>query len=233
MWKQTYTTFEGLHNKRRKNTLPAMCWRGERMRRARRAACLLAVALVSVAFLISAAYTTAEWETAVIYPLPSQWAAAVTGSPQPTTKPSATPTPKPAPEVYKPDETEVEMLARMLWGEARGVPSDMEKAACVWCVLNRIDDESGLWPDTVAEVLTQRNQFAGYSPDHPTTEELKAIAADVLIRWEREKRTGGDVGRVLPVEYTYFTGDGKNNHFRTEYRGGAVWDWSLTNPYEN
>ena len=41
---------------------------------------------------------------------------------------------------YIPDAAEVEALAKMLYGEARGVVSDTEKAACVWCVLNRVDD---------------------------------------------------------------------------------------------
>lgn len=104
-------------------------------------------------------------------------------------------------------------------------------AAVVWCVLNRVDAEG--WPDTVAEVVTQPHQFAGYSPDYPATEEFKAIAADVLIRWEREKREGGEVGRVLPAEYVFFTGDGEVNHFRTEYEGGMFWDWSLKNPYSS
>ena len=142
---------------------------------------------------------------------------------------AATPTPTPAP--YIPDEAEVEMLARLIWGEARGIPSDMHKAAVVWCALNRVDAEG--WPDTVAEVVTQPHQFAGYSPDYPATEEFKAIAADVLIRWEREKREGGEVGRVLPAEYVFFTGDGEVNHFRTEYEGGMFWDWSLKNPYSS
>lgn len=132
---------------------------------------------------------------------------------------------------YIPDEAEVEMLARVLWGEARGVPSDMEKAAVVWCVLNRVDADE--WPDTVAEVVTQPYQFVGYSLAYPATDELKAIAADVLTRWEREKAAGGDVGRVLPAEYTFFTGDGEHNHFRNAYEGGDFWDWTLTNPYED
>lgn len=132
---------------------------------------------------------------------------------------------------YVPDEAEVEMLARVLWGEARGVPSDMEKAAVVWCVLNRVD--AARWPDTVAGVVTEPSQFAGYSPDYPATEELKAIAADVLTRWERERREGGDVGRVLPAEYFFFTGDGERNYFRTEFTGGVFWDWTLPNPYSS
>lgn len=135
------------------------------------------------------------------------------------------------PAAYVPDEAEVEMLARVLWGEACGVPSDMEKAAVVWCVLNRVDAAG--WPDTVAEVVTQPFQFAGYSPDYPATEELKRIAADVLTRWERERREGGDVGRVLPAEYYFFTGDGERNYFRTEFTGGTFWDWTLTNPYSS
>ena len=123
------------------------------------------------------------------------------------------------------------MLARVLWGEARGVPSDMEKAAVVWCVLNRVD--AARWPDTVAGVVTEPSQFAGYSPDYPATKELKAIAADVLTRWEREQREGGDVGRVLPAEYFFFTGYGERNYFRTEFTGGTVWDWTLPNPYSS
>lgn len=144
-----------------------------------------------------------------------------------TSPPSAAETPAP----YVPDEAEVEMLARVIWGEARGVPSDMEKAAVVWCVLNRVDAER--WPDTVAGVVTEPSQFAGYSPDYPATEELKAIAADVLTRWERERREGGDVGRVLPAEYFFFTGDGERNYFRTEFTGGVFWDWTLPNPYSS
>ncbi len=42
-----------------------------------------------------------------------------------------------------------------------------------------------------------------------------------------------DVGRVLPSDYLWFTGDGKRNHFRNAYRGGQIWDWSLPTPYES
>ena len=48
--------------------------------------------------------------------------------------------PEPEEQEYIPDAAEVEALAKMLYGEARGIASDMEKAACVWCVLNRVDD---------------------------------------------------------------------------------------------
>lgn len=131
---------------------------------------------------------------------------------------------------YIPDAAEVEALAKMLYGEARGIASDMEKAACVWCVLNRVDDPR--FPDTVLEVLEAPYQFAGYSADYPVLPELATLAADVLKRYHAEKSGKENVGRVLPAEYLYFTGDGRNNHFTIGWKDAETWDWSLKNPYE-
>lgn len=126
---------------------------------------------------------------------------------------------------------DVTELARLIYGEAGGIPSIMERAAVVWCVLNRVDDPR--WPDTVEAVTTQQRQFLGYSPDFPATDENKAIAADVLMRWELEKIGAGDAGRVLPAEYVFFTGDGRHNHFTAIYNGGNAWAWTSRNPYKN
>ena len=114
---------------------------------------------------------------------------------------------------------------------ARGIASDMEKAACVWCVLNRVDDPR--FPDTVLEVLEAPYQFAGYSADYPVLPELATLAADVLIRYQAERDGETNVGRVLPAEYLYFTGDGRNNHFTIGWKDVETWDWSLQNPYED
>ena len=54
----------------------------------------------------------------------------------------------------------------------------------------------------------------------------------MIERWLDEKDGKAGTGRVLPREYLFFTGDGKHNHFRTEWDGGQVWDWSLQSPYE-
>lgn len=54
----------------------------------------------------------------------------------------------------------------------------------------------------------------------------------MIERWLDEKDGKADTGRVLPREYLFFTGDGEHNHFRTEWDGGQVWDWSLQSPYE-
>lgn len=155
------------------------------------------------------------------------------GEPTPIISPSPllTLAPEPEEQEYIPDAAEVEALAKMLYGEARGIASDMEKAACVWCVLNRVDDPR--FPDTVLEVLEAPYQFAGYSADYPVLPELATLAADVLIRYHAERDGGKNVGRVLPVEYLYFTGDGRNNHFTIGWKDAETWDWCLQNPYND
>jgi hypothetical protein len=125
-------------------------------------------------------------------------------------------------------ETDAECLARMLYGEARGIASDMEKAACVWVALNRVD--AG-YADTVQGVVKAPKQFVGYKASHPIWDDLLALAEDVLARWAREKDGEENVGRVLPPDYLWFTGDGKRNRFRNEYIGGDRWDWRLPDPY--
>lgn len=119
---------------------------------------------------------------------------------------------------------DVAALARMLYGEARGC-DETQQAACVWCVLNRVDDAR--YPDTILGVLEQPGQFCGYNGDNPVLPDLFLLAEDVLLRWS----TGGD-GRVLPAEYLYFSGDGSTtNTFRTALAGGEIWDWALPSPY--
>ena len=133
---------------------------------------------------------------------------------------------------FTPNEAEVEMLAKTIWGEARGVESITEKAAVAWCILNRVDAKGYACGGDIEYVLTFPGQFVGYDEENPVTTECKKIAADVLTRWAAEKAGIEDVGRVLPKEYTYFTGDGERNYFTDEWKGGNTWDWSLPSPYE-
>lgn len=140
-------------------------------------------------------------------------------------------TPEPEPEVTPQPWTdeEVIVLAKMLWGEARGVSSDAEKAACVWCVLNRVDHGYG----DITAVVTAPYQFVGYREGNPVDDELITLCIDVLSRWYAEREGRVEVGRVLPADYLWFSGDGERNHFRNAYRGGDRWDWSLPSPYES
>lgn len=129
------------------------------------------------------------------------------------------------------NEDDAVALAQMAWGEARGC-SDMEIAATMWCVLNRVDT----WGGTVIEVITAPSQFHGYSPKHPVEDRIYNLAVDVLTRWQMEKQGASpdEVGRVLPPQYLYFYGDGSRNHFKDkyEYKKATIWDWSYPNPYE-
>ena len=125
---------------------------------------------------------------------------------------AAVPEPSAEPDMYFTD-ADVIAVAKMLWGEARGCTRD-NQAMAVWCVLNRVDDPR--FPDTILGVLSQPSQFHGYSPDFPVTDELYAVALDVLTRWSMEKQ-GVTVERELPNTYLWFTGYNGSNHFREEY----------------
>lgn len=128
-------------------------------------------------------------------------------------------------------EADVDMLARLIYTEARGVKSQTEQAAVVWVVLNRLDNP-GRPENTIAEVVCASYQF-DYRPWVPATDEFKALAADVLERWQAEKQGAEDVGRTLPEEYQYFEGDGERNYFSAEWKSDEYWDWSLPTPYED
>ena len=124
-------------------------------------------------------------------------------------------------------------LAKLAWGEARGVPdlkihgrvisTRTQQAAVMWTVLNRFD--AG-YEESILEVITAKGQFHGYSEEHPVEEDLLELAYDVLDRWNAE-RHGETVARELPSGYLWFHGDGVRNHFRDAYKNGNEWDWSV------
>ncbi len=113
-------------------------------------------------------------------------------------------------------QAEKDMLAKLVWGEARGVPTDVEKEAVVWCVLNRVD--SPTHPDTITGVVTQPNQFTGYSSSFPVEPHIMELVEKALYSYEMEKQFGDSSGRVLPKEYIYFGGSNGRNWFRTTYQ---------------
>lgn len=165
-------------------------------------------------------------------------------TPTPTPIPTPIPTPEPTPEPpQEPSETisvtgenrEVvaTMIAKVLYGEARGIKSYTELACVVWTILNRVDAGYG----NICEVITAPYQFA-YDASDPMIgdweQDFLAIALDVISRWEREHEGETDVGRVLPNDYFWYLGDGAHNWFRNDYHNTyKVWDYSLPSPYEN
>lgn len=157
-----------------------------------------------------------------------------TPTPEPTTDETPEPLPNETTEPPPRDWTEeAAYLAKTVYGEARFC-SKTEQAAVMWCILNRVDDQSGMFPDDIPAVVTQRLQFHGYAADNPVLPELLELALDVIDRWQREKSGETDVGRVLPPEWLYFHGDLiAHNYFQKEYRGAELWNWSLPSPYES
>ena len=122
---------------------------------------------------------------------------------------------------------DAELIAQALYGEYRG-PDKLQQAAVVWCILNRCD----YLDDDIETIVTAPNQFHGYSPYNPVMPNLYDMVVDVMTRWHLEHLGQEDVGRVLPKDYMWFTGNGTVNTYRNCFTGGDVWDWSLPNPYE-
>lgn len=128
--------------------------------------------------------------------------------------------------------------AKLLWGEARGVPdlvigdrvisSECQQAAVLWTVLNRYDAGYG---DSVTAVITAPGQYHGYSESNPVDSDLLDLTIDVLNRWTHEKWDGDSIGRVLPEDYMWFHGDGTYNYFRNEFESDSYWTWELFDPY--
>jgi len=154
------------------------------------------------------------------------------------TEPIPTPTPTVEIIILPPEpefipiwtDEEVSYLTKAVYGEAGGIPSLTEQAAVVWCILNWCDREDR----SIIEEVTYPNRFQGYRASNPEPEHIRDLVVDVLTRWQREKEGETEVGRVLPPNYYFFNGDGKHNHFRTEWKAPyETWDWSLPSPYES
>jgi len=138
-------------------------------------------------------------------------------------------------------EDDIIMLSKLLHGEASGIKSDMERAAVIWCVLNRYDTTGYACGVSIEYVVTFPTQFTGYNPSHPVLDKNYSLVVDVLTRWVREKLGEEDVGRVLPSDYLWFLGtwyenpQDAHNIFRNKYKDydqSNIWDWNLSNPYE-
>lgn len=123
-------------------------------------------------------------------------------------------------------DRDIELIARVMWGEATIVKSSAERAAVAWCILNRVD-ESG---DSIEDTALAPAQFVCREGDEIPAWALE-LAEDVVGRWEREHAGEENVGRTLPIEYRHFIGDGRRNYFSIEWKSKDYWDWSLPDPY--
>lgn len=131
-------------------------------------------------------------------------------------------------------ESELTMMAKTMYGEARGLIK--KEIACVgWCILNRVDDSR--FPNSIAGVITQKSQFSGWNSKNKTISDrgydLVELSRDVCNRWCWEKTGQQSVGRVLPPGYCWFKGFGGHNWFRKDNKAQAAgaWDYSWPSPY--
>ena len=125
-------------------------------------------------------------------------------------------------------DSDIVNLAKILYRECRGVSSKTEQACVAWTICNRVDKYGNC---SITDVITQPGQFASIN-GVPINDELYQLGLDVLKRWNSEKNGEIDVGRVLPKDYIYFSGDGTHNYFRNGYSGSFdVWDYTLKSPY--
>lgn len=116
----------------------------------------------------------------------------------------------------------VETAALLAWGEYSG--SDYaQRTAPIWCACNRAD----AWGQSLEEVM-HSTAFHGLLTEREVPAEWYDLARETLARWELEKLGYIDVGRTLPSEYLYFSGNGAVNVYRTEYIGGVEYV-----PYDN
>lgn len=80
-------------------------------------------------------------------------------------------------------EKEAEFIAKVLYGTALNNSEDGQRAV-VWCIINRTEHQN--YPDTVAEVCRQEQQWMGYSDDNPVLENLYELALAELKVWHND-----------------------------------------------
>lgn len=133
-------------------------------------------------------------------------------------------------------KSDATIIAKIMYGEARGIKSKTEIACIGWCILNRVDAGMG---KNIQSVALAANQFY-YKAGAPTVSDhgydLVALATDVLDRWSREKAGQTNVGRVLPKQYKWYAGDGSHNWFYPSWPCKRAQRWnfkSVISPYPN
>lgn len=133
-------------------------------------------------------------------------------------------------------KSDATIIAKIMYGEARGIKSKTEIACIGWCILNRVDAGMG---KNIQSVALAANQFY-YKAGAPTVSDhgydLVALATDVLDRWSWEKAGQTNVGRVLPKQYKWYAGDGSHNWFYPSWPCKRAQRWnfkSVSSPYPN
>lgn len=143
--------------------------------------------------------------------------------PTPTPMPiPAPPTPLPQVIQYSHDSAEVEALARWFYGSCYKTGDLDGKRQGAWHLWNRVIDDSGIFPDTLIGVITQRGEYSFYDRHDDITHENRMLAIEMLNRFQMEKH-GQPCGRTLPVGYVYQSVNAAHNgyHYMKSVGGQA------------
>lgn len=113
--------------------------------------------------------------------------------------------------------SDVTMLAQMVWGEARGCAPE-EQRLVVWTVLQRVDAGGAFAQyDTIAAAITAPGQFVGYDESHPVDTDIYNLCLEVLSDWQSGAEPPTHEIYAPTAPYYFFDGDGRHNWFREEW----------------
>ena len=117
-------------------------------------------------------------------------------------------------------ESDVELIAKTVWGESRGC-APAEQRLVVWTILNRLDD--GRFGGTIEAILTAPRQFPAYRRRNPITPEIYSLCEAELEKWARGEKAPILEPYATTAKYLYFDGrktaSGKrHNFFRGEFK---------------
>lgn len=113
--------------------------------------------------------------------------------------------------------SDVVLLAKMVWGEARGCAPE-EQRLVVWTVLQRVD-AGGVFAqyDTIEAAVTAPGQFVGYNEQHPVDVDIYNLCLEALSDWQSGAEPPTHETYAPTAPYYFFEGDGRHNWFREEW----------------
>lgn len=113
--------------------------------------------------------------------------------------------------------SDVTLLAKTVWGEARGCTPE-EQRLVVWTVLQRVDADGAFAQyDTIEAVITAPGQFVGYNENHPVDPDIYDLCLEALADWQSGAEPPTHEIYAPTVPYYFFDGDGRHNWFREEW----------------
>lgn len=124
-------------------------------------------------------------------------------TPTPAPVPAPTPEPKPLPDFselpnYSYDDADARCLSRGIWSVTPKNPTFETKLAFCEVVQNRVDDESGVFEDSIRYVLLQNGEFEDYDPDAYRSDRNNEIADYAMRAWQHAKN-GDRSYRLVPA----------------------------------